>query len=32
MNYQELEQEIQAKSANVASRITPADNLEGAPQ
>ncbi len=25
MNYQELEQEIQAKGANVAPRITPAD-------
>ena len=25
MNYQELEQEIQAKDANVAPRITPAD-------
>ena len=41
MNYQELEQEIQANGANVAPRITPmrgietaspADNLEGAAQ
>ncbi len=32
MNDQTIEQEIQTKGANVAPRITPADNLEGAAQ
>jgi len=32
MSDKDIEQEIQAKGANVAPRITPADNLEGAAQ